>query len=271
MLSFQSIGRLQQQGSSRLATRRANSRQFGLKLMMLLLLLVFSKAWSLQMYFPVTKDLLPRESVFLGKVGKNHTILIITEAGPTTDPYTKVESTCDIERYVCSDRCWIYIKAPDTVGEKNCEVTLKGSQSMFSFGFSYLVSPDTLVLGLTKDEPVRLSAGKSGSIELYLANLSAGYTKVEIGCDACGWTTLSLEPMWGGKVSIPILLRIPGDKEISITAQDLESGEKESVQVSVQVNQTLENLLSTPAWSFLSTDPISLLARSLWGWLIVPS
>ncbi len=222
------------------------------------------KGYSLTIYFPVAQTINEGDTVFLGNVGANHTILIITDSGPVADPYRNVESTCKIEKEVCSDRCWIYIRAEKAKGEHSCRVRLYGNQSSTTFYVTYVVG-DSLVLGLTSEEPPEMSAGKLGEVEVYLANLSAGYTRVRIGCEECGWTTLELEPNWNGRVRIPVTERIPGTHILTLLAQDTRSGEEERVKARVIVRETLENVLSAPNWAILATDPIMLIQRAIWG------
>ncbi len=227
------------------------------------LLSLLSTASAIQMFYPISHVFSDNESYSIGAVAPGHTIAIITDRGPSTDPYTtaKIDKNWQYSYTISGNNMYIYVTVPKNVprGPAQICITLSGNQSAETFCPSFYVM-NGLVSAEMDGNTVIAPAGSRGIARIILTSTSIGETDVSIRCSLgkqfCPQETVHLGKEHAKLVEYPMKYPYPGIYPVKITVTDMGSGDQMQKAITFVVVPSVKNDMGAMHWGIPISAPI---------------
>lgn len=186
---------------------------------------------AVYVYYPVNLTIDSDGYYYIGKVGVNHQIKIITSATDVNVENATVE--------VSNNRSWIYY-VPTKTGELSICGTLDGHE--VCFGFDVVER----VLDTYADESVVILERHPSLVSVAVANRGNGITKVSVECSVCKTVEASVQAHELVRIDVPVEINIIGNVTVPFIIKDLKSGSTYTEYVNIVVEPSLKGRMLLP-------------------------
>ena len=214
--------------------------------MFVLFLLLNSALALVHVYYPISADVGTGEDVYVGKIGRGHTVMFIVDRGPEEDPYSRV--SVDGWKYsweAYGNRLWIYVEIPQDAKESTraC-IELRGNASYDEFCPVFTVESG-LLEAYPEQAEVNGWAGYDVPFRIVLLNRSVGSTKALVRCTTlpCGEKEVEIGPGDVKEVELSVNYPISGEWSVGISVEDLGNGERGGGYVTLHLLPNIPNHL----------------------------